>query len=65
MAAITRETRYRNFGTVNDRLTIKARQSLSFKDWFSNVQHNQMVAKQRSHSITKNKDIEMEVTEEI
>lgn len=40
-----RKKRYRNFGTLNDRAMIKARQSLDFKSWYGNVLHNVDIAK--------------------
>ena len=41
------KTRYRNFGTKNDRAMIKARQKLSVSDWIENLKWNKEQAKQK------------------
>lgn len=49
--ANSKTKRFRNFGTLNDRSLIKARQSLSFRDWFENVRHNRIVAAEKEMTV--------------
>jgi len=52
--ANSKNKRYRNFGTLNDRNLIKARQALSFRDWFENAKHNREVAAIKETTVKNN-----------